>query len=205
MDTPSDRRSYWNERYDTQGSVWGRDANQFIRSELGGLEPCRVLDLGCGQGRNSIWLAARGHDVTGVDFSDVAIMQARRHADEAGVTVDFQARDLETWQAPTASYDLVVLSYLQVPGELRRRVHAMAVEALAPGGRVFLIAHHRDNLTHGVGGPQSPEFLFDQGQLADDFSSLTIVRNDIVLRPAEMDGVSGDAIDVLLIADKTTV
>jgi 2-polyprenyl-3-methyl-5-hydroxy-6-metoxy-1,4-benzoquinol methylase len=202
MTTHEDRRDYWNERYTTQGLMWGIEANRFVAAELAGLAPRRVLDLGCGQGRNSIWLAEHGHRVTGVDVSDVAIAQARELARDAGVDVEFLARDLTEWVAPAGEYDLVVLSYLHLPEAMRRAVHASAVRALAPGGRLFLIAHHKDNLEHGIGGPQSLDHLYDEAELADDFAALDIVRNETVIRPAEKDGLSGEAIDVMLVADK---
>jgi len=195
-------RGFWNERYRARGTMWGVEANRFVVEQLSGLSPRRVLDLGCGQGRNAIWLALEGHEVTAVDLSDIAIDQARRAAADAGVEVYFAARDLATWRPAAESYDLVVLSYLQVPEQLRTIVHASAAAALAPSGRVFLIAHHRENLEHGIGGPQSAEVLFTEEQLARDFAALDIVRNEKVLRPVEKDGVIGTALDVLLIAEK---
>ena len=202
MNGHPDRRDYWNDRYATQGLVWGGEANQFVAAELSGLTPRRVLDLGCGQGRNAIWLARQGHDVTAIDVSDVAIEQAKVLADEAGVHVTWTAHDLATWQPEPETYDLVVLSYLQLPDTTRRVVHAGAVAALTPGGRIFLIAHHRDNLERGIGGPQSVDVLYDEPTLAQDFAGLEMVRNDVVLRPVDHDGGSGNAIDVLVIAQK---
>lgn len=202
MSQQDDQRVSWNERYTAQGELWGADANRFVASELDGLAPRRVLDLACGQGRNAVWLALQGHTVTGVDISDVAIEQARTVAANAGVEVELIADDLLVWEPEPAAYDLVLLSYVQLPEGSRQLVHAKAVAALAPGGRVFLIAHHRDNLEHGIGGPPTDDVLFDEAQLAADFSVLDVIRNEVVLRPAEKDGVSGTAIDVLLIAEQ---
>jgi SAM-dependent methyltransferase len=190
----------WDERYSTQGYVFGVEPNRFVAAELAGLPPCRVLDLGSGQGRNAVWLAAQGHDVTAVDLSPVATEQARRLAEEAGVVVRFVAANLSTWEPEPAVFDLVLLSYLQLVPETRKLVHGAAVRALAAGGTLFLIAHHRDNLEHGVGGPQSPEYLYTEDVLRADFAALTIERLERVLRPVDRADVSGDAIDVLLIA-----
>ncbi len=203
MTDKSDLRGYWNERYGAQGNMWGAEANRFVAGELDGLTPRRVLDLACGQGRNAVWLALQGHAVTAVDVSDVAIEQARRTAAQAGVDVDFQVHDLLEWSPLENAFDLVVLSYVQLPESMRRKVHRDAVGALAPGGRVFLIAHHHDNLEQGFGGPPSADVLYDEAQLAGDFGSLRIVRNERVLRPTEKDGASGTAIDILLIAEKS--
>ena len=98
----------------------------------------------------------------------------------------------------------MLLSYLQLVAEQRIVVHAAAVDALAPGGTLFLVAHHADNLEHGVGGPQIAEVLYTEADLATDFASLEIVTLQRVLRPATTaDGVPGEAIDVLVVARRS--
>jgi len=192
----------WDERYATQGFVFGVEPNRFVAEHLAGLAPCRVLDLGSGQGRNAVWLAGQGHQVTAVDLSPVATTQAKQLAAATGVTVDFITADLLVWEPEPGGFDLVVLSYLQLIPERRVPVHAKAVRALAAGGTLFLIAHHLDNLTDGIGGPQLPEYLFTETELAEDFAGLVIDRLGRVLRPVDRDGVAGDAIDVLLVAHR---
>lgn len=199
---PEERRQMWDARYGEKGFVFGVDANQFVAASLADLPPGRALDLASGQGRNAVWLAARGHDVTAIDLSPVAIAQAQRLAEEAGVDVAFFAADLLTWEPEPEAFDLVVLSYLHLPEAARTAIHAKAIRALAPGGVVFVIAHHHDNLEHGIGGPPSSDVLFTEADLAADFADLEIERLERVLRRVETDEVSGDAIDVLLFARK---
>ena len=194
----------WNERYATRGMVWGSDPNRFLAQYATGLTPIRILDLGCGQGRNAVWLATQGHRVIGVDVSPVAIEQARKLAADRTVEVSFEvANVVEDWTPPTGAFDLVVLSYLQLPPHDRRVAHARAADAVAPGGAVWLIAHHSDNITDGVGGPQYPEVLFDESALAADFGDLEILRNEKVYRDVEgEDGLVRVAHDILLLATK---
>lgn len=202
MDDEHDQRAAWDARYAADDSLWGVEPNQFVIRHAGGLPPGRVLDLGCGQGRNAIWLAGRRHEVTAVDLSEVAIAQATRYAKQAGVDVEFIAADLTTYEPDPGAYDLVLLSYLQLPERERKAVHAAAQRALAPGGTLLLVAHHLDNLQHGVGGPPSPDVLFTEEDLAEDFGDLHIDVNDKVLRHVDLDDVDGDAIDVLFVARK---
>ncbi|HDH03576.1 MAG TPA: class I SAM-dependent methyltransferase [Actinobacteria bacterium] len=193
----------WDERYSEAGLVWGRDANAFVVDQLEGLSPRRVLDLGCGQGRNALWLASQGHDVTGLDLSPVAIDQAKEMARASGLEVSFSALDLATdWRPSADAFDLVVLSYLQLPESARKPIHAKAVETLAPGGMIFLIAHHPDNLDQGVGGPPYPEVMFDEAELAEDFAELNIERNEKVLRPVDQAGATKNAIDIVFVGVK---
>lgn len=193
-----DARSRWDDRYSTEGFVWGVEPSGFVAELAAGLPPGRALDLGCGQGRNAIWLASKGHQVTGLDISPVAIDQAQRLAARRGVEVEFEAVDLTTWEPGNESWDLVLLSYIQVLPASRWHIHRAAAEAVAPGGHLLLVAHHRDNLEHGVGGPPNPDLLFDEEMLLADFSELDVDRCERVYR--DVDGAN--AIDVVLIATR---
>jgi SAM-dependent methyltransferase len=200
--TAMDQRELWNDRYRERGSVWGASPNQFVEAYLADLEPCRILDMGAGQGRNAIWLGRRGHRVTAVDISDVAVSQARELANDAGVDVVFVAADLARWEPDPETFDLVLLAYIQADAPARRAIHEKAKKALAPGGRVFIVAHHLDNLERGVGGPQSPERLYNERMVAGDFDGYDIEDNRAVIRHVDKDGVTGDAIDLLFRAIK---
>jgi len=191
-------RAAWDARYADQDDVWGSDANRFLVEIAADLPAGRALDLGSGQGRNAFWLAGRGHVVTGLELSPVAVDQATAVAEEHGLDATFEAVDLTTWNPDGEEWDLVVLAYLQLPAETRRPIHAVAATAVAPRGRLIVIAHHRDNLDHGIGGPPYPEVLFTEDELAEDFAALDIERNERVLRPTD----DGDAIDVVLVASR---
>jgi 2-polyprenyl-3-methyl-5-hydroxy-6-metoxy-1,4-benzoquinol methylase len=188
----------WNDRYRESETVFGHEANQFLVEVAADLEPGTALDLGCGQGRNALWLAELGFTVTGLDLSPVAIEQARANAAELAIDATFESVDLLTWDPHGQEWDLVLLAYIHLPEDLRQAVHSVAERAVAPGGRVVVIAHHLDNLTGGVGGPSRPDWLFTQEQLADDFSALDIVRNEGVVRRTE----HGDALDLVCVATK---
>ena len=93
----------WDTRYRASDLVWGGEPNRFV-AEFTGTPPGRALDLGAGEGRNAIWLAGLGWQVTAVDFFAVAMDRARRLAERQGVTVDWVVADLRDYQpAPGAS------------------------------------------------------------------------------------------------------
>ena len=146
----------WDERYAATEQVWSRGPNQFVSAELADLPPGRALDLACGEGRNSIWLAQRGWQVTAVDFSAVAIERGRRLADDLPVT--WQVGDVLTADLPAV--DLAVVAYLQVAPDERRIVVRRAWSALDPGGIFFLVAHDSSNLAEGHGDPQDADVLY---------------------------------------------
>ena len=184
----------WDRRYDASDLVWSATPNAVVARETADLPPGRALDLASGEGRNAIWLAERGWRVTAVDFSAVATARARRLAQERlgadADRVDAVTADLMTWSPPAASADLTVLAYLQLGAGERRHAHRLAAAALAPGGTFLLVAHHADNLTEGVGGPQDPAVLFTPDEvLADlDGTGLLVDRAERVERVVASEG-----------------
>ena len=103
-----------------------------------GLVPGKALDLGCGEGRDGIWLAQRGWTVTGVDRSPLAVDEARAAAARAGVPATFAVADLADW-TPASLFDLVYCTYaLPARGMGRSRMLQMAAAAVLPGGTILL-------------------------------------------------------------------
>jgi SAM-dependent methyltransferase len=162
---------------------------------LTGAQPGRALDLACGEGRNALWLAAQGWQVTAVDFSTVAIAKARELDTHA--VVEWVAADATSYTSATP-VDLALLCYLQLPAAQRRAAVRAAAAALAPNGVLLVIAHDSRNLVDGTGGPQDPHVLYTASDLALDLdgTDLTIERAGEVLRPVQ--GADRPAIDVLV-------
>jgi 2-polyprenyl-3-methyl-5-hydroxy-6-metoxy-1,4-benzoquinol methylase len=188
-------REDWNRRHGEAGPLFGVDPNRFLVAEVDGLAPGRALDLACGAGRNAVWLAERGWAVTGVDFSDVAIENARRMAAERGVEVEWLVADVEHWQPPVGAFDLVVVLYLHLPAEESAPIMSRAAAAVAGGGTMLVVGHHSANIAEGTGGPQDPRVLFTPEQIAAELDGLVIEKAERVLRPVEGER---DAVDALV-------
>lgn len=193
-------RNDWNARYASAELVWGTDPNRFVAAELEGTtEPGRALDLACGEGRNAVWLAARGWRVTGVDFSDVAIERAQRIAASRGVRVAWVVADLATWRPEPGAFDLVLIAYLQLPADELGQVLASAAAGLAAGGTLLMVGHARDNLSGGYGGPKDPAVLWTPEEIREMFDELGlhVERCEHVHRPVDTPEGPRVAIDVL--------
>jgi len=165
----------WDERYAAAELVWSREPNQFVAAELADLPPGTAVDLAAGEGRNAIWLAARGWAATAVDFSQVALEKGARLAaeDPRDLDVEWVCADATTW-APADPVDLVVVAYLQVPADDRSRAVRNAVGMLRPGGTFLLVAHDSTNLTEGTGGPQDPAVLMTAEDVVGDLAGLDV-------------------------------
>jgi SAM-dependent methyltransferase len=198
-------REDWDARYAAQDLVWGAEPNRFLAAEFGDVTPRgHALDLACGEGRNAIWLARLGWQVTAVDYSSVALDRARRLAAEQRVEVEWIEADVTTYVPAPGAFALAVIAYLHLPTTQRRLVLAQAAAALAAGGTLFLVGHARRNLTEGVGGPQRPEILWDADEIRDELVTLGLVvsRAHDVRRPVEAESGTKDAIDVLVRAQR---
>ena len=191
-------REHWDERYGTEELIWKADPNRFLVEELAALAPARALDFACGEGRNAVWLASKGWQVTGVDFSRAGLAKAQRLATERGVEVTWVEADVVEWHPPPASFDAVTVMYLHLPAEQRRRALGRAVEALAPGGVILVVGHDATNLVHGTGGPQDPAVLFGPDELAEDLAGLHIERAERVTRAVVNEAGEVTAIDALV-------
>jgi SAM-dependent methyltransferase len=194
------RREDWDRRYAKVENLWAVKPNRFLVGEVGELAPGRALDLACGEGQNAIWLASLGWDVTGVDFSEVAIAKARTRAEREGVNVDFLSADLNEYEPEPAAFDLVLVLYLHISRDERRSVLARAVEALAPGGTFVLVGHDLTNITEGVGGPSDPGIHVTPDEVASELPGLVIEKAERVFR--DVTGEERDAIDALVRARK---
>jgi len=186
----------WDQRYAGRGLVWTAEPNRFVVAELQNLAPGRALDVGAGEGRNAVWLASRGWQVTAVDFSAVGLDKGRRLAEDQGVAVEWVCADVRGYQPEPASFQLVLVAYLQLRDTELDGVLRRAVTALAPGGVLLVVGHDVTNLTEGTGGPQDPAVLHTPESVARSLRDLTVVRAERVRRPVA--GSPRDAVDTLV-------
>ncbi|WP_086800371.1 class I SAM-dependent methyltransferase [Streptomyces caniscabiei] len=148
-------RAEWDGRYADRQQLWSGLPNGALVAETASLTPGRVLDVGCGEGADALWLARRGWDVTALEVSGVALRRAAGHAHDAGLTIHWVHAELTRASLPPASFDLVSAQYpalLRTPDAAAERA---LLAAVAPGG-VLLLVHHA-----GMQDQQANESGFD--------------------------------------------
>jgi SAM-dependent methyltransferase len=191
-----DRRERWDDRHQ-HGEIESGEPDATLVAEVSGLTPATALDVACGSGTNAIWLAQAGWQVTGVDWSAVALEKARARADEAGVSVEWIEADLLAWMPPPSAFDLVTVLYLHLAPDERRVVYPAAARAVAPGGSLLVVGHDRENLGRGP-GPQDPERLFTAAKLGVEletgFRDLVIEKALVLRRGSARDQGPVDAV-----------
>jgi 2-polyprenyl-3-methyl-5-hydroxy-6-metoxy-1,4-benzoquinol methylase len=129
-------RIKWNLRFGSEDTYLGERPSPLLTQEIERIQRLapgkRALDIACGEGRNSIFLAQQGFLVTGLDISDVGLGKATRRAEEAGVVVDFQRVDLDQYRF-TEQFDLIINFNF-----LLRDLIPRELQALSPGGLLII-------------------------------------------------------------------
>jgi putative acetyltransferase len=172
----TDWKSFWDDHYAAGQSPWIEPDPLFI-AEAVQLPPGRALDLGCGEGASSLWLAAHGWDVTAVDFAANGIAALQRLASERGVNVAGVVADILDFRA-AAEFDLVTLGYMHLEPEKRQKMLAAAATALKPGGVLIYLGFDRERDLSHVGFPH--ELVATQAELRSDLPELVFERLETV-------------------------
>ena len=168
-------RDSFDDRYREPDYHYGTEPNAFLVSQKARFRPgMKALLPGDGEGRNGVWLAEQGLEVTTFDPSPFGIEKANKLAATRGVRIDAHCAGVENWAWQPARFDVVCLFFIHLPAELRRPAHARALDTLRPGGIVVLETfspHQIECRKRGAaGGPKEIERLFSVEMLREDFA-----------------------------------
>jgi SAM-dependent methyltransferase len=168
----------WNRRFSAEEYVFGTEPNAFLASQQPLLaRGMRALCVADGEGRNSVWLAAQGLEVTAFDFSPVGLAKATKLAERSGAKVAYRLADVNKWDWDAAPYDVVIAIFVQfTPPAERARMFQGMVRALKPGGVLILQGYGPEQLRYGTGGPKQLENLYTEALLRQSFASLEILH-----------------------------
>lgn len=172
----------WDERYSTDEFIFGTEPNDFLKARTSRLKPGSVLCLADGEGRNGVYLAKQGFNVTAVDASAAGLEKAQKLAKENGVNITTIHADLNDFVIEPNRWDNIVSIFCHLPEPLRKKVHAASAAGLTSAGTFLLESYTPKQLDMpGIGGPPVPELMFNSEMLINDFQTLEI----ILVREAE--------------------
>ena len=158
----NDELARWNQRYSQQGYLFGTAPNEFLAGHRPLLARGQTaLCIADGEGRNSVWLAEQGLEVTAFDFSPVALDKARRFAASRGVAVRYELSDVYGWRWPPETFDVVAAIFVQFADPpMRAFMFQRIIDALRPGGLFLLQGYGPKQLEYRTGGPSQLENLY---------------------------------------------
>lgn len=172
-------RAFWDERYTGDAYTYGKAPNHFFQTRLEQIEqPGRVLLPAEGEGRNAVFAAQQGWQVTAVDFSAQGREKALVLAADKGVSLNYQVGNLAQYDfGKQGPWDCIGLIYAHFPPDLRTAIHRKCARALRPGGRIILEAFNRRQINRLSGGPRDIDMLYSKIMLESDFESLEIIES----------------------------
>lgn len=180
MNTPGfdDAREFWDKRYAAPEYIFGTEPNAFLLSQKHRFAPgMRVLDIACGEGRNSVWLAKLGCEVVGVDISPLALNKARKLAADHAVSPKFLEDDIRGWRWQPEDFDAVLTIFIQFAApEGRGALFDGIVSTLKPGGMLLLQGFTPEQLNFRSGGPKELSHLYSSDLLRELVSGMRILH-----------------------------
>ena len=196
--------SFWNKRYSSTNYIYGAEPNSFLAEHYKLL--CNpVLSLSEGEGRNAVFLASHGFEVTGVDFSTVALDKAKKLAKSRGVEIKTVVADLSTFEPEENNYGSVISISAHLPSTIRNRLYPLIERALKPNGIIILEAYSENQLSRDTGGPKDADMLMTVDKLNREFLNFeAILLCEVEREVNEGEGHTGMASVVQFIGRKKT-
>lgn len=175
MDNP---RSFWDHRYAEAAYAYGTKPNVYFQKQLDAIpKPGRLLLLAEGEGRNAVYAARQGWQVTAVDFSEKGRAKALALAAEKGVHFEYLIANIQDYNlVANGPWDAIGLIYAHFPPDMRVSVHHKCTRALKKGGLIILEAFNRKQLSRLSGGPQDIDLLYSKIMLEEDFDGLEMLE-----------------------------
>lgn len=164
---------FWNERYKTSEYAYGTEPNNFFRNQLNKLTLGKILFPAEGEGRNAVYAATKGWQVTAFDPSVEGKRKAELLASESGVTIDYRIDNYESIDFPIETFDCIVLIFAHMNPVKREVYHKKLISFLKTGGILILEGFSKNQINNKTGGPRDIDMLFSKKELESDFSSLS--------------------------------
>lgn len=168
---------FWDKRYGGERYAYGELPNMFFKQEILKLKPGKLLLPAEGEGRNAVFAATLGWQVSAFDISTAGQKKAFALADKFGVKIDYRIATFEQFEKFAKAYDCVALIFAHsIPRKLN---HRLAQEWLKPGGKIILQGFEKAQLLKNSGGPSNIDLLFSREELEADFAKLNLLNIEI--------------------------
>ena len=167
---------FWNQRYAAEEFAYGTEPNLFFKEQLEKMNNGKLLLPAEGEGRNAVFAASLGWDVTAFDISTEGKRKAGELAARNKVSFNYLIADYENIQFEPATFDCIALIFAHIPAEKRTEYHQKMLSFLKPGGFVLLEGFSKKQINYSSGGPRDFRLLYSKTELETDFQQLSILQ-----------------------------
>ncbi|NQV38915.1 MAG: class I SAM-dependent methyltransferase [Candidatus Marinimicrobia bacterium] len=190
----------WNERYDTDEFVYGMEPNQFLVEAEPSFTGKKILCVADGEGRNGVWLANKGYDVTSIDYAQSGIDKISRYADTQGVSLNLKCTDLFEHNLSKDYYDGIVIIYSHFDEKDSTILFKKYKISLRPSGLIIFECFSKNQIENKSGGPKNIDLLYNLDFIKSSFSDMEIIQckeNVIVLEEGPLHQGKADVIRLI--------
>ncbi len=169
-------KEFWNERYGTGVYAYGTEPNQFYKNLISDMRPGKILFPAEGEGRNAVFAATLGWEVTAFDVSSEGKRKADWLASANKVQIDYRIDSYETISFPENYFDCIVLIFAHIGPLKRFEYHKKLISFLKPGGMLIVEGFSKKQINNNSGGPRDIDMLYSAEELKTDFQSLSEIK-----------------------------
>ena len=174
-------KKLWDERYSNEAFAFGENPNEFLKETLPQFIPEKALFAAEGEGRNAVFAAGLGWEVSAFDLSEFGKMKAEILATKNQVSIDFTVGDIQTLKYDANSFDALVMIYAHFPASIKSSCHHQLITYLKPGGLVIFEAFSKNHIQYNsinpkVGGPKDIDQLYSIEEIKKDFKDFEIIE-----------------------------
>ncbi len=171
----------WDDRYSNEEFAYGEEPNNYLKEQIQKLDPSAILFPAEGEGRNAIFAAKLGWNVSAFDISEEGKNKALKLAEANNVSIDYQVGELETLNFKEEQFDVIALIYAHFPAEIKSEIHKQLNKLLRKDGVIIFEAFSKKHLEYlaindKVGGPKDIESLFSIEEIKADFPNYEIIE-----------------------------
>ncbi|WP_299249046.1 class I SAM-dependent methyltransferase [uncultured Aquimarina sp.] len=174
-------KDFWNNRYKIEDSAYGYEPNEFFKEELAKVKSGKILLPAEGEGRNAIFAAKLGWEVSAFDMSEQGKIKAEKLAEKSKVSIEYAVGEFEELEYQKEHFDTIGLIYAHFTAESKSKYHKTLDKYLKKGGRIIFEAFSKSNLEFNAknlnsNGPKDIKALFSVDEIKNDFYNYEIIE-----------------------------
>ncbi|MDW7692216.1 class I SAM-dependent methyltransferase [Flammeovirgaceae bacterium SG7u.111] len=182
-------KEHWDNRYSSKEYAYGEAPNEYFKEQLLQLEPGKILLPSEGEGRNAVFAAKIGWEVTAFDISKVGKAKAEALAQKQGVSIDYHLAEFSKISFEEGSFDAIGIVFAHFPPHLQATYYKTLSTYLKKGGALIAEVFSKNQLTYQAaneyaGGPKNIDMLFSTEevvQLFPDLEFVTLEEKEVAL------------------------
>ena len=174
-------KEFWNERYRRQEFIYGESPNEYLKEKLKAIPPAKILFPCEGEGRNAVYAAQCGWQVSAFDQSEAGKQKAELLARKNNVQIAYAVSDLENISFPEQSFDGLALIYAHFHQDKRKQYHQKLASYLKKDGLLIIEAFNKQQIENqklnpNAGGPKEGAMLYDLNEVLTDFNGFEFLE-----------------------------